>query len=201
MTSHLYRPDTFGFCEVCQQAGDHCTGTRPAPAELEPRPRLAAVPNEPQPMAPLPGWDNRPNERNELNERTKEARPEVPVPDRLIYRGLVGEITLVAAETSEADPVGIHGSLLAGISADLGPSPYIQIGNTRHPMLICRCYSAAPAPGARATRRPPLSCSCGAPATTSPTTPPLAFPQVKGLSSESATRRETTTASQTSGYS
>jgi hypothetical protein len=73
--------------------------------------------------------------------RTKEHEitnkgPEVPVADPGIYAGIIGEITLEAEPGTEADPVGILGSLLTMASVDIGPSPYVQVGNDRHPLLI-----------------------------------------------------------------
>lgn len=53
-----------------------------------------------------------------------------------MYAGILGDITMAAAPTTEADPVGIYASLLAGTGAFIGPGPYVRIGNTRHPLLI-----------------------------------------------------------------
>jgi hypothetical protein len=73
----------------------------------------------------------------------KEAKKApVPVPSSGIYHGILGDITMAAEPTTEADPVGIHVSLLTGVSADLGPisalhpRAYLRIGNDRHPLLI-----------------------------------------------------------------
>jgi hypothetical protein len=60
----------------------------------------------------------------------------VPVPGADIYRGILGDITLAAAETTEADPVGIHVSLLTGASVAAGGTPHIWIGADRHPLLV-----------------------------------------------------------------
>jgi hypothetical protein len=62
------------------------------------------------------------------------ARP--PVPEAAMYRGVLGDIVLAADPTTEADPVGVLASLLAGTGAIIGPSPHIKIGNTRHPLLV-----------------------------------------------------------------
>lgn len=59
-----------------------------------------------------------------------------------MYAGILGDITLAAAPTTEADPVGILVSLLTGVSADIGPThalharAYVRIGNDRHPLLV-----------------------------------------------------------------
>ena len=60
----------------------------------------------------------------------------MPVAAPEIYTGILGEITMAAEPGTEADPVGILGSLLTMASVDIGPSPYVQVGNDRHPLLI-----------------------------------------------------------------
>jgi hypothetical protein len=62
--------------------------------------------------------------------------PEVPVAGPELYTGILGEITMAAEPGTEADPIGILGSLLTMASADIGPSPHVQVGNDRHPLLI-----------------------------------------------------------------
>ncbi len=69
------------------------------------------------------------------DEKTKEG-PAVPVAGPDIYTGILGEVTMVAEPGTEADPVGILGSLLTMASVDIGPSPHVQVGNDRHPLLI-----------------------------------------------------------------
>lgn len=69
-------------------------------------------------------------------ERTKADGPPVPSADPVIFAGVLGEITMAAVPTTEADPVGIYASLLAGVGALIGPDPYVRIGNIRHPLLI-----------------------------------------------------------------
>jgi hypothetical protein len=53
-----------------------------------------------------------------------------------MYSGLVGEIVSAASPHTEADPVGVYVSLLAGAGVAIGGTPFIQVGNTRHPLLI-----------------------------------------------------------------
>jgi hypothetical protein len=60
----------------------------------------------------------------------------VPTADPAMYHGLLGEIVAAASPSTEADPVGIYASLLAGAGVAIGPSPHLQVGNTRHPLLI-----------------------------------------------------------------
>lgn len=70
---------------------------------------------------------------------TDEAGPPLtPVPRVTpdVFHGLLGEIVETARPTTEADPVGILASLLAGVAVSVGPATYVQIGNTRHPLLV-----------------------------------------------------------------
>ena len=69
-------------------------------------------------------------------ERSKPVPPDVPVPDRGMFAGLLGEIVWAADPTTEADPVGVYASLQAAVGVAIGGEPYIQVGNTRHPLLI-----------------------------------------------------------------
>lgn len=62
------------------------------------------------------------------------APPPSASPD--LYHGILGEIVNAADPSTEADPVGVLGSLLAGCGVALGEGPHVQIGNTRHPLLI-----------------------------------------------------------------
>lgn len=73
---------------------------------------------------------------NEQTKETKQLAPPPPAPNSAIYHGVLGDIVNTAAPTTEADPVGVYVSLLASASAVIGRSPYVQIGNTRHPLLI-----------------------------------------------------------------
>lgn len=69
-------------------------------------------------------------------ERTNPGEPPVPSADPVIFTGILGEITAAAVPSTEADPVGIFASLLAGTGAFIGPDPHVQVGNIRHPLLI-----------------------------------------------------------------
>lgn len=66
----------------------------------------------------------------------KEETTSPPVADPVMYRGVLGDVVRAAAPSTEADPVGVLASLLAGVGAVIGSGPHVQIGNTRHPLLV-----------------------------------------------------------------
>ncbi len=74
--------------------------------------------------------------RYEERRKKKAAGTAVPSADPAMYAGILGEITHTAAPTTEADPVGVYASLLAGTGVIIGRGPHVQVGNTRHPLLI-----------------------------------------------------------------
>ena len=53
-----------------------------------------------------------------------------------MYAGILGRMIVAADPTTEADPVGVYASLLAMAGSAIGTSAYVQIGNTRHPLII-----------------------------------------------------------------
>lgn len=59
-----------------------------------------------------------------------------PFADPSMYTGILGDIVEAAAPTTEADPVGIYASLLAGVGVIMNSTPYVRVGNTKHPLLI-----------------------------------------------------------------
>lgn len=69
-------------------------------------------------------------------EERKPAVSAVPSADPAMYTGILGDIVDAAAPTTEADPVGIYASLLAGAGVIMNSTPYVRVGNTRHPLLI-----------------------------------------------------------------
>lgn len=75
-------------------------------------------------------------EPNERTNKTNELPLAPPAMDSVVYRGVLGELVRVADPTTEADPVGVLVSLMANASAIIGSGPYVQIGNTRHPLTI-----------------------------------------------------------------
>lgn len=60
----------------------------------------------------------------------------LPVCDPGMFRGVLGAIADAADPGTEADKVGVYGSLLCEVSALVGHLPYVQIGNVRHPLLV-----------------------------------------------------------------
>jgi hypothetical protein len=78
----------------------------------------------------------RPQAGTKKEERRKPQAAPVPSPDPAMYTGVLGDITHAAAPSTEADLVGIYASLLAGAGVILGRDPHVQVGNTRHPLLI-----------------------------------------------------------------
>jgi hypothetical protein len=59
-----------------------------------------------------------------------------PCADPAMFYGVLGDLVQAADPTTEADPAGVLASLLAGTGVAVGPGPHVQIGNTRHPLLI-----------------------------------------------------------------
>lgn len=57
-------------------------------------------------------------------------------PDELVYHGPLGEVVRVVADRTEADPVGILGTLLASIGACMGNGKYIYQGSAQSPNLF-----------------------------------------------------------------
>src|SRR3954469_9137308 len=50
--------------------------------------------------------------------------------------GVLGEIVAAADPSTEADPVGVLGGLLAGVGVLVGSNPHVRVGNTRHPLTV-----------------------------------------------------------------
>lgn len=59
-----------------------------------------------------------------------------PSEDNPLFYGITGEIVRALDPLTEAHPIGVLGSLLAGTSSLLNRGPHIRIGSTRHPLLI-----------------------------------------------------------------
>ncbi len=57
-------------------------------------------------------------------------------PDPIVYHGTVGEIVGQIASATEADPVGVLGSLLASIGVCMGHGRYIYQGSAQSPNLF-----------------------------------------------------------------
>jgi hypothetical protein len=99
------------WCAGCGETPDSCTSCTPA-----------------NPAVPLIGAKKA--------KEAKEAPPDVPVVTPEIYAGILGDITHAAEPSTEADPVGILGSLLVMTGVAVGRNPHVQVGNDRHPLLI-----------------------------------------------------------------
>ncbi len=69
-------------------------------------------------------------------ERSKPETFPAPIPDAAMFAGTLGEMVEAARPTTEADPVGVYASLLAMAGAAIGADTYVQIGSTRHSLLI-----------------------------------------------------------------
>lgn len=59
-----------------------------------------------------------------------------PVATPAMYHGLLGEIVGAADSSTEADPVGVLASLVGHVGVVIGHKTFVQIGNTKHPLLI-----------------------------------------------------------------
>lgn len=57
-------------------------------------------------------------------------------PDAAVYHGLAGEIVRVLDPHTEADPVGVLVSLLAGFANAIGSRPHLALDGKRHPLLF-----------------------------------------------------------------
>ncbi len=55
-----------------------------------------------------------------------------PYPEKEVFHGIVGKIVKHVAPTTEADIMGMVGSLLTGFSAVVGSGPHLMIGRERH---------------------------------------------------------------------
>jgi hypothetical protein len=75
-----------------------------------------------------------PSPGTKKEEATLPAPP--PAAQSAMFHGILGDLVHAADPTTEADPAGVLASLLAGTGVAIGPSPYVQVGNTRHPLLI-----------------------------------------------------------------
>ena len=74
-------------------------------------------------------FDTLAGEKSEESEKRVSVPP--PVADPAMYQGILGDITVAAAPTTEADPAGIHASLLAG--AGVRPAGPVRPDRQRPP--------------------------------------------------------------------
>ncbi len=75
-------------------------------------------------------------ESYEETNKTNELPPAPPAVDPTVFCGVLGELVMAADPTTEADPIGVLVSLMANVSAVIGTGPHVQIGNTRHPLIV-----------------------------------------------------------------
>jgi hypothetical protein len=126
--------DTCGTCGRPMTAGAWCGGCDKMPGSCKcerPDPVAAALGLDGDGPAPAPGASIGTKE----HEKTKKVPPpEMPVAGPEIYTGILGEITMAAEPGTEADPVGILGSLLTMASVDIGRRP-----TSRSATTITRC--------------------------------------------------------------
>jgi Protein of unknown function (DUF3987) len=52
------------------------------------------------------------------------------------FYGVLGEVVEVAKPSTEADPAAILASLLCGVGVLMGQTPHLQIGRTKHPLIV-----------------------------------------------------------------
>jgi Protein of unknown function (DUF3987) len=75
-------------------------------------------------------------DRKPLLKGRAEATTPLPTADPGMYQGILGEIAEAIDPGTEADKVGVYGSLMSMAGAIIGRDPHIMIGDTRHPLLI-----------------------------------------------------------------
>lgn len=93
------------------------------------------------PALPAPRTTNEEERRTPAGQSmgtNEEERSPAPAADPRMYRGLLGEIvtTVDAGQHTEADPVGVFATLLAGAGALIGPDTFVRIASTKHPLLV-----------------------------------------------------------------
>lgn len=68
--------------------------------------------------------------------RPDAALPWPEPPANAVYYGLAGDIVAVLAPHTEADPVGMLVTLLAGVGNAIGRNPYVVLDNSRHGLRV-----------------------------------------------------------------
>ncbi len=74
-----------------------------------------------------------------------------PSPDPAAFDCALGEYVGRLEPTTEADPVGILGTLVSATSAMVGPGPHVAIGDSRHPLTIWSLLCGRTAAGRKGT--------------------------------------------------
>ncbi|MFC7719709.1 DUF3987 domain-containing protein [Nonomuraea recticatena] len=59
-----------------------------------------------------------------------------PVPDEIIYRGIIGDAVRLIDPHTEADPAAVFASGLTYFSQAVGPRPYVKQGGLKHPLIL-----------------------------------------------------------------
>ena len=76
------------------------------------------------------------SDRKPLLKGKQGATTTLPSTDPEMYQGVLGEIAEAIDPGTEADKIGVYGSLMSMAGALIGRSPHLMIGDTRHPLLI-----------------------------------------------------------------
>jgi hypothetical protein len=74
-----------------------------------------------------------------------------PQPDEVVYDNALGRMALKLDATTEADPVGVLGSLVAAAGVALGPDVRIRVGDSDHPLLAWFLLCGRTASGRKGT--------------------------------------------------
>lgn len=59
-----------------------------------------------------------------------------PLPEDAVFDCALGRMAREVSPTSEADPIGVLATLVTAVSAMLGRMAWVQIGDSRHPLLV-----------------------------------------------------------------
>jgi hypothetical protein len=62
--------------------------------------------------------------------------PTSPVLATVAFHGILGEIVAEVRASTEGDPAGILASLICGAGVLMNATPHLQIGGTKHPLLV-----------------------------------------------------------------
>lgn len=146
VTGHIYSPGPDGFCGVCQESGDYCTGARPRP-DNDTRPILSLTVSQRQTPADLrqrvngdsgDSGDIRPRPRTSWTAAELMAT-DFPAP-RWAVPGIVAEGVTVLAGAPKAGKswlalglgvaIATGGKALGSVDVAAGPSLYLALEDT-----------------------------------------------------------------------
>ena len=74
-----------------------------------------------------------------------------PIPDDLTYENPLGRIAMAMEPTSEADPVGVLGSLVSSASVHVGAGVRIRLGDSTYPVLVWTILCGGTSSGRKGT--------------------------------------------------